>query len=247
LAVPDRNKALLYYAGAALLVLLGVATAAVRFPGGFDWAYTVISRLGSHRHNPDGAVWLAASLLGGVALLWPVAGHLSRAYAASPRPPRVSPTALRGGLVGGAILGIEGLFALEFSRLARKAHEIVALLTFLGLYWGVLGLYLHRIRQSASFLWPALLVVGPLLAVGISQLALYFGQRDLGWVNTDWRDMGVPVWLSFAFWQWLAVAFLGIGIGVLVLASGRDGGGRSPVSQSVAVAKNVAAEAPPAT
>jgi hypothetical protein len=34
--------------------------------------------------------------------------------------------------------------------------------------------------------------------------------------------MGVPVWLSFAFWQWLAVAFLGLGLGYLVVASGRS-------------------------
>jgi hypothetical protein len=37
-------------------------------------------------------------------------------------------------------------------------------------------------------------------------------------VNSDWRAMGVPFWLSFAFWQWLAVAMLGTGFGHLVLA-----------------------------
>jgi hypothetical protein len=82
---------------------------------------------------------------------------------------------------------------------------------------GVMGFYYHRVRHAASSLWPALLVVLPLCAVGLSQLALYFDQRDLGWVNTAWREMGVPVWLSFAFWQWLAVWFLGLGLGYLVL------------------------------
>jgi hypothetical protein len=182
----DRDRALVLCAAAGLVAASGVGLAAVRFPGGFDWAYTVISRLGSHAHNPDGAVWLSAALLAAVTLLWPVARHLGRAGGAEHKPPKVSIAALRVGLVGGALLGLEGLFALELSRLARKAHEIVAL-----------------------------------LAVGASQLALYFDQRDLGWVNTGWRELGVPVWLSFAFWQWLAVAFLGIGIGFLVAAGAR--------------------------
>jgi hypothetical protein len=98
----------------------------------------------------------------------------------------------------------------------RKGHELVALATFLGLYGGVLGLYLHRVRASASFLLPALAVVFPLLAVGASQLALYLGQRDLGWVDVSWRELGVPFWLSFAFWQWLALACLAAGLGLLV-------------------------------
>jgi hypothetical protein len=217
----DRDRALVFCAAAGLVAASGVGVAAVRFPGGFDWAYTVISRLGSHAHNPDGAVWLSAALLAAVTLLWPVARHLGRAGGAEHKRPKVSIAALCVGLVGGALLGLEGLFALELSRLARKGHEIVALLTFGALYWGVLGLCFHRIRHAAASPWPALLVIVPLLAVGASQLALYFDQRDLGWVDTGWRELGVPVWLSFAFWQWLAVAFLGIGIGYLVAAGAR--------------------------
>ena len=206
------KRALLLYGAAALTLILGVAAAAVQFPGGFDWVYTVISRLGSRTHNPSGALWLLGSLLAAVALLWPVTNALSAAHAH----PRVAITALRIGLIGGALLAVEGLFMLDLSVITRKGHEIVALATFLGLYTGVLGLYLHRIRHSASSLLPALLVILPLCAVGVSQLALYFDQRDLGWVDTAWREMGVPFWLSFAFWQWMAVAFLGVGLGYLV-------------------------------
>jgi hypothetical protein len=113
---------------------------------------------------------------------------------------------------------LEGLFVLELSRRIPKSHEILALVTFLGFYGGVLGLYVHRIRQAISFLPPALMVLLPLCAVGVSQLVLYFDQRDLGWVETSWRELGVPFWLSFAFWQWLAVLFLGLGIGYLLVA-----------------------------
>jgi hypothetical protein len=218
----DRGRALACYAAAAFIVVAGVVCAAVRFPGGFDWAYTVISRLGSNRHNPDGAIWLSASLLAAVVLLWPVAAHLDRTTAGGRGRALVSITALRAGLIGGALLAVEGLLSLDLSRMGRKAHELLALLTFVGLYWGVLGLHLHRIRSGASSLWPALLVVVPLCAVGASQLALYFDQRELGWVNTGWRELGVPLWLSFAFWQWLAAAFLGSGLGYLVVSRGTE-------------------------
>ncbi len=198
--------------------------AVARFPGGFDWVYTVISRLASTRHNPDGARWLTGSLLATAILLWPVAGHLGRSFGPGQARPRLSMAALRIGLVGAVLLAIEGLTPLDLSRIARKAHEALALITFFALYLGILGLYVRRIRTARAFLWPALLVVLPLCAVGVTQLVLYLGQRDLGWVNTDWRDMGIPFWLSFAFWQWLAVAFLAVGLGLLVAsaASGPD-------------------------
>jgi hypothetical protein len=209
------ERARLCYGAAVLVAALGVGVAAVRFPGGFDWVYTVISRLGSHRHNPDGARWLAAGLLGATMLLWPVARHLDPG-AGNPIAGRLPALALRAGLVGGVLLAVEGLFALDLSRIGRKAHELLALATFANLYAGVVGLLLQRGRRGGRGAWPGLLVLLPLCAVGVSQLALYLGQRDLSWVNTAWREMGVPFWLSFAFWQWLAVAFLGLGLGLLL-------------------------------
>jgi hypothetical protein len=216
----NRGMALVWYAGAVASIIIGVVMAGRQFPGGFDWAYTVISRLGSHRHNPGGAFWLSGSLFMAVCLLWPVTTHLEGPTAGARRP-RVAGIALRVGLIGGALLALEGLLMVDLSRLGRKGHEILALTTFLGFYGGVLGLFVHRIRNAGAAIWPALLVMAPLCAVGGSQLALYFGQREMGWVNTGWRELGVPLWLSFAFWQWLAVAFLGLGLGYLVVAGGQ--------------------------
>jgi hypothetical protein len=248
-AVRLRNGgwAVLCYGAATLMVAAGVAVAALRFPGGFDWAYTVVSRLASNRHNPDGGVWLSGSLLVAVLLLWPVAGHLGRVDPGPAPPrgggrPRVSTAALRLGLIAGALLAVEGLLGLDLTRLGRKGHETLAMLAFIGLYWGVLGLCLHRMRRQASFVWPALAVILPLLAVGLSQLALYFDQRELGWVNTSWRELGVPVWLSFAFWQWLAVGFLGLGLGFLVVTGAGPGVG----SQRDPGARRAAPHRPPA-
>jgi hypothetical protein len=218
--VVDRTGALLRFAVAVLLVLLGTGLAMGHFPGGFDWAYTVISKLASRTHNPAGGVWLSGALLLAMVVLWPVTTHLAGVRDAAGRRPRLAVAALRMGVAGGALLGLEGLFILDLSGVLRKGHELLALLTFLGLYGGVIGLFVHRQRRSGVSKWPLLLVVLPLLAVGVSQVALYFDQRDLGWVNTTWRDMGIPLWLSFAFWQWLAVAMLWIGLGVLVAAAG---------------------------
>lgn len=223
---PSRRFALLSFSVAATAAAAGIVYAFARFPGGYDWAYTVISKLASVRQNPDGARWLAGSLLVAVAFLWPVARYFGRTYGREGALPRAAVVTLKVGLVGAALLGLEGTFVLEYSRRVDNAHEAVALVTFLGFYGGVLGLFAHRIRSGVRHALPALSVVLPLVAVGVSQLILYLDQRDLGWVGPDWRAMGVPVWLSFAFWQWLAVLFLGVGLGYLV-ASGPPRGGRS--------------------
>ncbi len=198
-------------------VVLGVAMAARHYPGGFDWAYTVISRLASERRNPGGARWLSGGFLVGMLLLIPVAGYLARRgrQPGSLRPRSLLLLAL--GVAGGVLLGLEGLLRLDLSVVHRKGHEALAVLAFLGFYGGVLGLHIGRVRRQEESVWPALMVLAPLVAVGLSQIALYFDQRDLGWVDTDWREIGVPIWLSFAFWQWLAVSFLGLGLGHLLL------------------------------
>jgi hypothetical protein len=216
----NTSGVLIRYAAAVLAIMLGTGVAIAQFPGGFDWAYTVISKLASRKHNPAGGFWLSGALLAAVIVLWPVAGHAAHSGGAGPhRWRRLASAALHAGLLGAGLLALEGLLGLDFSSVIRKGHEVLALLTLLGMYAGVLGLYWHRIRQDASFLWPALLVLLPIVAVGASQLTLYVHQRDLGWVNSDWRAMGVPLWLSFAFWQWLAVILLGTGLGHLLLTS----------------------------
>lgn len=213
----DRSDAVVRYVAALTVVVAGAAVAVHNFPGGFDWPYTVVSKLASPRHNPDGGAWLCGALLAAMLMLWPVAAHLGGSAGNRARP-RAAVAALRTGLAGGALLALEGLLALDFSGILRKGHEALALVTLVGFYAGVLGLYAYRIRREAAFLWPALLVVLPLVAIGVSQLTLYLGQRELGWVDAGWRQLGVPLWLSFAFWQWLAVALLGTALGHLVMA-----------------------------
>ena len=111
----------------------------------------------------------------------------------------------------------------DLSAQFYKAHEILGLLTFFGLYFGIICLLVPAMLRQKAHVFTLMLIVGPLLAIGITQFWLYLDQRDLGWVDTSWRAMGIPVWLSFAFWQWLAIGLLWLGLGLLrFTAVGRD-------------------------
>jgi hypothetical protein len=56
--------------------------------------------------------------------------------------------------------------------------------------------------------WQLIALIAVLSAIGAVQLWLWLGQRELGWVGRDWRALGIPLWRSFAFWQWTASAAL---------------------------------------
>ncbi|MGH8204352.1 MAG: hypothetical protein ACREST_07065 [Steroidobacteraceae bacterium] len=209
------RRARLAFALAFGVFAAGVAISASKYPEQpYDWGYVVMSALASHKRNPEGGHWFAAALGLSMLLLWPVVSYLRDEAAPGAR--RWPIVALRIALLCGLAVGVERLVFVHLSDLVFKGHELLALGMFVGLYAGVLGLYAERMRHGHRS-WAGALVVGaPLAAIGITQLALFLDQRDLGWVDTGWRAMGVPVWLSFAFWQWLAVAILWVGLGHLV-------------------------------
>jgi len=191
----------------------GVEMAARLFPNPpYDWMYTVVSELASRKHNPEGGRWFSIALGLSMLGLWPVVSYL-RETVGDRRWPII---ALRAGILFGVAVGVERLTFFRFSSLVHNGHEALAVGAFAGLYTGLLGLYGQRIRRG----WTgALVVAAPLAAIFITQIAIYFDQRDLGWVDRRWRDMGVSLWLSFAFWQWLAVALLWVGLGHLLWSS----------------------------
>lgn len=225
---PGRKGALGFFVAALATAAVGVAMAVRGYPGDFDWMYTVLSHLASPRRNPEGGRWLSGAVVVAVFLLWPVVNHLGRRgvrESVSDRGLRLATFSLRAGLVAGALLGMEGITGLRFSEYLHKAHEALALLAFLAFYGGVLGHHGLLVRAQRRSILPAVLVVVPILAAGIAQLGLYLDQRDLGWVNTDWRELGVPLWMSFAFWQWIALGCLAFGLGFIVLSARERGGG----------------------
>ena len=89
----------------------------------------------------------------------------------------------------------------------------------MGLYVGIIGLLLQFMHRNKSSIFPVLLILSPLVAIGIGAFWLYLEQRDVGWVDTNWREKGMPIWLSFAFWQWLTIGLLWTGMGLLYVFS----------------------------
>lgn len=195
-----------WFAASLTLFLLGLVLAAAWYPVGFDWQYTVISRLASRKHNPDGSLWFSIGLAVSVLLLWPVMEHIR------PRGPgpwsRTATLALRAGLVFAALVGVERTLFVHLSSLVDKGHEALALLAFLSLYVGLLAAYAQRVASGAAGRCRALAGMSPLVLVGLGSFGLYVLQRDIGWVKPNWRDLGVPLWQSFAFWQWLMVVVM---------------------------------------
>jgi hypothetical protein len=205
--------AALAFAIGLLVFWTGVVIAAQRFPDPpYDWMYRVVSELASRKHNPRGGEWFSSALGLSMLALWPVATAL-RDTVGDRRWPIL---ALRAGILFGVAVGIERLTFVRFSHWVNNGHETLAVGAFAGLYAGLLGLYAQRIRRG----WTgALAVAAPLAAIFVAQILIYFDQRDLGWVDYRWREMGVAPWLSFAFWQWIAVAMLWAGLGHLLWTS----------------------------
>ena len=213
------KRALWWYVGSVLVICFGTIMAAQYYPGGFDWFYTVASALASQKHNPTGSVWFAASLSLSMLLLWLYVSSIKTSLNALLPSAEFAITAIRFGLVCGFLLGAERLLIYDLSHRIDKAHEGLALFTLLGLYVGIIGLLLQFMHRKKSSIFPVLLILSPLVAIGIGALWLYLEQRDVGWVDTNWREKGIPIWLSFAFWQWLAIGLLWTGLGLLYVFS----------------------------
>ena len=210
-----NRKALALFLTSLLVFVLGTFAAGKHYPGGFDWVYTVASALASQKHNPTGSNWFAGALCLSMVLLWPYVTAVKEKLVLLFRPSQFALFMLRAGLFFGALLGLEKLLVRDLSNWLYKSHEMLALLMFAGLYIGVLGLLIQMMLRQKVYLLHFVSVIGPLIAISITQFWLYIEQRDLGWVDTSWREMGIPFWLSFAFWQWLAIGFLWLGLGLL--------------------------------
>ena len=107
--------------------------------------------------------------------------------------------------------------------LAPRGHDFLAVSAFLGLCVGILQLTYHvtqrnpRLRNrdfpGAARLCAALLVsvaVSPILIAAMTQAYIAHARPDLPWVGLEWRARGAPVYLSFAFWEWVTCAIFSV-------------------------------------
>ena len=191
------------------------ALSAARFPGGYDWRYDVMCRLGYGHVNPDGRAFWSWALILVCVMGLPCANYFhARLAGIARRQASFARAVLALGLTCGIIIGLEGLLLPRLNDLLHKLHETVATVTFAGIFFGVLAFWsimtkwLRRKRgwSAAACTLLSLLVLVPMAGAMISQAWLFFVPNDLGWVGPDWAERGVPVYLSFAFWEWTAIA-----------------------------------------
>ena len=204
--------------------------AALRYPSEYDWRYMPLSNLFSASRNPAGYLWASMGIvlcslceLCWVAIFaqsWPHANASGR------------PSGLRAIQLGSFCMACSAALPRSLLPL-RKGHELLTLLAFTGLCLGLVRLMFQTIeriflRRQRDFMgnsrrYASVLAgsaVLPILLAGLAQAYVFYALPALHWVNLSWRAHGVPVYLSFAFWEWITVAVLSAYTMILAMAAG---------------------------
>jgi hypothetical protein len=213
---------------AAVVLWGGLLMAAHRFPTEFDWRYMTVSVLLSPKDNPNVRHWAAAGvgLCGLVILVWTFVVGRSGDRAASAR--RRRPRGVYWLRWGGACMVGSGVLPFHLLGLA-KTHELLTLLAFIGLCLGAVRLAIEWMRQWGSRRGArshrssvvgtllACVLIAPIVLAGLAQLYVFYVLPQLHWVGLAWRARGVPVYLSFAFWEWVTFVLLTLYLAALGL------------------------------
>ncbi len=197
----------------------GILMAAWRYPSEYDWRYMTISRLLSPERNPAGHLWGTGSIvLCGFCGLWWTLGLVRRCS----RMGAQRPGGLRAMQIG--YLGMACASALpQWLQRIPKGHEMLALFAWSSLLLGMMYLTFQTTERAVprrtgsgvgSPRFYAAVLVGtavlPILLAGSALAYVYFVLPQLPWVNLSWRSRGIPVILSFAFWQWISLLVLSV-------------------------------------
>jgi hypothetical protein len=198
----------------ALAFWVCMLVAARRFPSQYDWRYTTISQLIYPERNPAGHLWGSAALIacaiGGLA--WVRALRNTRLL----KGPSV--------LAAGYSCMILSSVLPERWLPIRDGHEILAIAGFIGVYCGLVQVSLQTwSSERACARWLAVSIAAmaflPLAIAAVTQAYLTWWRPDLPWVGPAWKAMGVPLYLSFALWEWVTCALLSAymaGVGMTV-------------------------------
>lgn len=183
-----------------LVFWVGLVLAARRYPSAYDWRYMTISSLLYPDRDPEGYRWACSGLvLCALAGWWWV------------RALRASSTGLR--------LGFVFMLACVLWPSQRlglpRVHQALALMAFAGISAGIVRRSWQTAHAQRSGTGPrprslaVFLCAVPLLPVALaalSQAYIAYALPTLPWVGMSWRAYGIPVCLSFAFWEWLTCA-----------------------------------------
>jgi hypothetical protein len=197
--------------------------AARSYPSEYDWRYMTISSLVYGDRNPNGYLWVRAGIVtcGLAGLYWTMGlGRIRRQSGIAEQP--VGIWALNLGYLCMVCC------ALPPERLVGipKAHEFLALTAFVCVCIGIAHSTFKAAERSAGLLrlagsprLHAVILAGvplsPIVLAILAQGYVTHALPGLPWVSLAWRARGVPVYLSFAFWEWITCAVFSVYMVVL--------------------------------
>jgi len=192
----------------------GMWMADERYPSEYDWRYITMSSLVYPDRNPRGYLWAwtGVALCALAGLYW-TGVRLSQSRQAAGLAP---PAGVRALAVGYLCMMCGGMLPGPLLRLP-KLHELLALSAFFGVGIGLVQSTLLMARQSVWLAtlpgkrqWYAVVLaavaVSPVVLAALAQAYVSYARPELPWVSLAWRARGVPIYLSFAFWEWVACA-----------------------------------------
>jgi hypothetical protein len=183
------------------------------YPSEYDWRYMTISSLLYPERNPDGYRWawggVALCGLGGFCWISGVFSNRRLSNAAN------SPLGMWAMGLGYICMVGCALLPARFLHIPRS-HDILALSAFVGVCIGTVHMTYCVVvrslgRRTRSFPvrpWIYACVIAgaalfPILLVSITQAYVSRALPHLPWVGLEWREQGIPAYLSFAFWEWV--------------------------------------------
>jgi hypothetical protein len=191
----------------------GMVMAGRRYPSEYDWRYITISSLVYGDRNPSGYLWARAGIVlcGLAGLYWTtVLARQGRQAGFAQRPIGVWALGLGYLCMACCALLPEGLIQIS------KGHDFLALAAFVGLCVGMMYTTFTTVERSARGraggnrrLYAGVLAGVPLCPIVLAALAqahISHALPGLPWVSLAWRARGVPVYLSFACWEWVTCA-----------------------------------------
>jgi hypothetical protein len=199
---------------------VGMVMAALRYPSEYDWRFMPVSHLLSPLRDPAGYLWASAGIV-----LYSLCGFCWTALVArrwKHEDAENRPSGIRA-LQFGYFLAIGAGVLPPWLLRMEKGHELLTVSAFAGLCFGMVRLMFQTIertlmrrmgrlsghaRVGAAILASA--AVFPIVLAGLAQAFVHYAHPELHWVNLSWRDRGVPIYLSFNFWEWLTCVLLGI-------------------------------------
>jgi hypothetical protein len=181
------------------------------YPSEYDWRYITISSLVYPQRNPQGYLWARAGIaLCGLAGMYWTVQRIRSAQPPASAARRAGVAALGLGYLSMACCALLPAQQLGIAR----AHDALALLAFIGICIGLTSCTFRAIERGRSRGLRAAIVAGaalsPILLAAVAQAYVSHALPSLRWVNLSWRARGIPAFLSFAFWEWVACAVFSV-------------------------------------